>query len=173
MKCPLIIDDLLLAGFVKNMKNLFLCCFSVEKRRQKMGELIHKAKSFPVDCNNVDKKLRQILDLTEDEAHFHMKQSAFLYQLAVQTKPKSHHCLSMRLTVEYFRSHSDKEFLPDDKNGNPALYNYVIFSNNVLASSVVINSTVMHAKVCHLYLFWFLERQFIFFIETDGLLFPM
>ncbi|XXG40130.1 hypothetical protein AAC387_Pa01g0921 [Persea americana] len=131
----------------------------VEKRRQKMGELIHKAKSFPVDCNNVDKKLRQILDLTEDEAHFHMKQSAFLYQLAVQTKPKSHHCLSMRLTVEYFRSHSDKEFLPDDKNGNPALYNYVIFSNNVLASSVVINSTVMHAKES--------EKQ-VFHVITDG-----
>lgn len=126
-----------------------------------MEDVISKAKSFPVDCNNVDKKLRQILDLTEDEAHFHMKQSAFLYQLAVQTKPKSHHCLSMRLTVEYFRSHS-VEFLPDDKNRDPAFYHYVIFSNNVLASSVVINSTLMHAKVCHLHLFWFCERKFSF-----------
>ncbi|KAF6145850.1 hypothetical protein GIB67_028845 [Kingdonia uniflora] len=67
----------------------------MQKRLEKMEALIAKAKTFPVDCNNVDKKLRQILDLTEDEAHFHTKQSAFLYQLAVQTIPKSHHCLSM------------------------------------------------------------------------------
>ncbi|KAL0282535.1 UNVERIFIED_CONTAM: putative galacturonosyltransferase 7 [Sesamum angustifolium] len=74
-----------------------------------MAAAIAKAKSCPVDCNNVDKKFRQLVDLTEDEANFHMKQSAFLYKLAVQTMPKSLHCLSMRLTVEYFRSSFDIE----------------------------------------------------------------
>ncbi|KAK8681428.1 hypothetical protein V6N13_053832 [Hibiscus sabdariffa] len=48
-----------------------------------------RAKSVTLDCNNVDKKLRQIFDLNEDEANFHMKQSAFLYLLAVRTMPKS------------------------------------------------------------------------------------
>lgn len=112
-----------------------------------MEVAITRAKSVTVDCNNVDKKLRQILDLTEDEADFHMKQSAFLYQLAVHTTPKSHHCLSMRLTVEYFKSPLDMELQQDEKYMNPALQHYAIFSKNVLAATVVINSTVLHAQV--------------------------
>lgn len=112
-----------------------------------MEAAIARARSFPVVCDNVDKKLRQIYDMTEDETNFHLKQSAFLYQLAVQTMPKSLHCLSMRLTVEYFKSPSDVEPLTE-KYMDPTLQHYVIFSKNVLASSAVINSTVMHAKVC-------------------------
>ncbi|XP_024032287.1 probable galacturonosyltransferase 7 isoform X2 [Morus notabilis] len=118
----------------------------VQKKLQKMDAVIARAKSFPVDCNNVDKKLRQIFDMTEDEANFHMRQSSFLYQLAVQTMPKSLHCLSMRLTVDYFKSPSDVELSLTEKYMDPALQHYVIFSKNVLASSAVINSTVMHAK---------------------------
>ncbi|KAL6573803.1 hypothetical protein OROHE_002262 [Orobanche hederae] len=111
-----------------------------------MAAAIAKAKSCHVDCNNVDKKFRQLVDLTEDEANFHMKQSAFLYKLAVQTMPKSLHCLSMRLTIEYFRSSVDSEPELVKKFVNPDLYHYIIFSRNILASSVVINSSVLHAK---------------------------
>ncbi|MFS8014096.1 putative polygalacturonate 4-alpha-galacturonosyltransferase [Helianthus anomalus] len=129
----------------------------IEKKIQKMEATITKAKSAVTDCNNVDKKLRQLVDLTEDEAKFHMKQSAFLYQLAVQTTPKSLHCLSMRLTVEYFKTSPDEADLSESLL-NPDLHHYVIFSNNVLASSVVINSTVMHAKV---------SRKQVFHVLTD------
>ncbi|XP_075502404.1 putative galacturonosyltransferase 7 isoform X2 [Primulina tabacum] len=117
-----------------------------EKKIPEMEAVIAKAKSCPVDCNNVDKKFRQLVDMTEDESNFHMKQSAFLYQLAAQTMPKSLHCLSMRLTVEFFRSSFDTETVLMEKFLNPDLYHYIVFSTNILASSVVINSTVMHAK---------------------------
>ncbi|KAI3750588.1 hypothetical protein L2E82_21262 [Cichorium intybus] len=129
----------------------------VDKKLQKMETTITKAKSYVVDCNNVDKKLRQLVDLTEDEANFHMKQSAFLYQLAVQTTPKSLHCLSMRLTVEYFKTSPIDADL-SELLSNPELLHYVIFSNNVLASSVVINSTVMHAKA---------SKKQVFHVLTD------
>ncbi|KAA8517584.1 hypothetical protein F0562_017786 [Nyssa sinensis] len=132
----------------------------IEKKLSKMEATLARAKSLSVDCSNVDKKLRQLVDLTEDEANFHTKQSAFLYQLAVQTIPKSLHCLSMRLTVEYFRSPSlylEQSLV--EKYLNPALHHYVIFSNNVLASSVVINSTVMHAKE---------SGNQVFHVLTDG-----
>ncbi|KAK6943361.1 Glycosyl transferase, family 8 [Dillenia turbinata] len=132
----------------------------IEKKLQRMGAVIARARSCPVDCNNVDKKLRQLVDLTEDEANFHAKQSAFLFQLAVQTIPKSHHCLYMRLTVEYFRSAPpEKDRSLDEKFVDPGLNHYVIFSNNVLAASVVVNSTVTHAK----------ERgNLVFHILTNG-----
>ncbi|KAJ0259570.1 galacturonosyltransferase 7 [Hirschfeldia incana] len=129
----------------------------VDRKFEKMEAVISKAKSFPVECNNVDKKLRQILDLTEDEASFHMKQSVFLYQLAVQTMPKSLHCLSMRLTVEHFKSGSvDNE--DSEKFSDPSLLHFVIISDNVLASSVVINSTVVHARE---------SKNFVFHVVTD------
>ncbi|CAD5320768.1 unnamed protein product [Arabidopsis thaliana] len=129
----------------------------VDKKLQKMEAVIAKAKSFPVDCNNVDKKLRQILDLTEDEASFHMKQSVFLYQLAVQTMPKSLHCLSMRLTVEHFKSDSLEDPI-SEKFSDPSLLHFVIISDNILASSVVINSTVVHARD---------SKNFVFHVLTD------
>ncbi|MQL99851.1 hypothetical protein Taro_032582 [Colocasia esculenta] len=119
----------------------------VEDKIQKMEKTIARAKTFHVECSNVDKKLRQILDLTEDEAHFHMRQSSFLYHLGVQTMPKSLHCLSMRLTVEHFKSPSlDKEHAHLERLVNPALQHYIIFSKNILASSVAVNSTVMNCK---------------------------
>ncbi|GFY82532.1 galacturonosyltransferase 7 [Actinidia rufa] len=131
----------------------------IEKKLRRMEAVIARAKSFTKDCTNVDKKLRQLVDMTADEANFHMKQSAFLYQLAVQTMPKNLHCLSMRLTVEYFRSPPpDMEQSLAEKYTNPALHHYVIFSNNVLASSVVINSTILHSKD---------SRNQVFHVLTD------
>ncbi|CAM8966780.1 unnamed protein product [Rhodiola kirilowii] len=130
----------------------------IEDKVQKMEAAIAKAKVVVADCNNVDKKLQQLVDLTEDEARFHMKQSAFLYQIGVQTMPKSFHCLFMRLTVEYFQSTNDIELPLDEKFMNPSLEHYVLFSKNVLAASVVINSTVMHAKE---------TRNQVFHILTD------
>jgi alpha-1,4-galacturonosyltransferase len=87
--------------------------------------------------------------MTDDEAHFHMKQSAFLYNLGAQTLPKTHHCFSMRLTLEYFKSPSlDSDISLTRKFKTPNHRHYVILSKNVLAASVVINSTVISSKVC-------------------------
>ncbi|KAJ1407209.1 Nucleotide-diphospho-sugar transferase [Sesbania bispinosa] len=131
----------------------------VENKSEKMEVAIARAKSVPVDCNNVDKKLRQIFDLTEDEANFHMKQSSFLYKLNVLTMPKSHHCLSLKLTVEYFKSSHYEEKADAEKFIDSSLHHYVIFSNNVLAASVVINSSVTHAKE---------SKNLVFHVLTDG-----
>ncbi|WCJ27915.1 galacturonosyltransferase 7 [Euphorbia peplus] len=119
----------------------------IGKISQKVQRTITRAKSHHVECHNVDKKFRQILDATIDEAKFHMKQSAFLYQLTVGTMPKSLHCLTLRLTVEYFNSSlHDTELSLSEKFVDPTLHHYVMISNNILASSVVINSTVTHAR---------------------------
>ena len=153
--------------FLSEVKILYSVVNSVEDKLVKMEATIARAKSVPVDCNNVDKKFRQLLDLTEDEANFHTKQSAFLYQLAVQTMPKSLHCLSMRLTVEHFHTSSvDLEDSLTEKFVDPELYHYVIFSNNILASSVAINSTVLHAKVCSFLLHFFTIYILPFYLFT-------
>ncbi|KAL6597461.1 hypothetical protein ACP70R_046901 [Stipagrostis hirtigluma subsp. patula] len=117
------------------------------KKLEKMEHIIERAKSCEVGCSNVERKLRQLLDITEDEAYFHTRQSAFLYHLGAQTMPKTHHCLNMRLTVEYFKSgstHMDQ--LNKQKLEDPTFHHYVIFSMNVLAVSTTINSTVMNSQ---------------------------
>lgn len=117
------------------------------KKLEKMEHIIERVKSCEVGCSNVERKLRQLLDITEDEAYFHTRQSAFLYHLGVQTMPKTHHCLSMRLTVEYFKSASlHRKLLNEQTLEDPAFFHYVMFSRNVLAASTTINSTAMNSK---------------------------
>ncbi|KAL6610399.1 hypothetical protein ACP70R_040368 [Stipagrostis hirtigluma subsp. patula] len=113
---------------------------------KKMDETITAAKSCATECTNVEKKLRQLLDMTEDEALFHGRQSSYLYKLGIQTLPKSLHCLSMRLTVDYFKSLADVEHSDAQKLENPVFQHYVIFSTNLLASSMTINSTVINSE---------------------------
>ncbi|KAK3135248.1 hypothetical protein QOZ80_5BG0416610 [Eleusine coracana subsp. coracana] len=112
----------------------------------KMDQTIAAAKLCATECTNVEKKLRQLLDMTEDEALFHARQSAYLYRLGVQTLPKSLHCLSMKLTVDYFNSSADIEHSDIKKLRNLAFQHYVIFSTNLLASSMTINSTVINSE---------------------------
>ncbi|KAG2614638.1 hypothetical protein PVAP13_3NG228652 [Panicum virgatum] len=117
------------------------------KKLEKMEHTIERAKSCEVGCSNVERKLRQLLDMTEDEAYFHTRQSAILYHLGVQTMPKTHHCLNMRLTLEYFKSRSiSTDQLNRQKLESPAFQHYVIFSRNVLAVSTTINSTVLNCQ---------------------------
>ncbi|EES19710.1 probable galacturonosyltransferase 7 [Sorghum bicolor] len=112
----------------------------------KMDQIIAAAKSCAVECTNVEKKLKQLLDMTEDEALFHARQSAYLYRLGVQTLPKSLHCLSMRLTVDYFKSSADIGHSGAEKLENPAFRHYIIFSTNLLASAMTVNSTVINSE---------------------------
>ncbi|CAL5098545.1 unnamed protein product [Urochloa decumbens] len=117
------------------------------KKLEKMEHTIERAKSCEVGCSNVERKLRQLLDITEDEAYFHTRQSAFLYHLGVQTMPKTHHCLNMRLTLEYFKSRSiHMDQLDKQKLESPTFQHYAIFSRNVLAVSTTINSTVLNSQ---------------------------
>ncbi|CAA7398280.1 unnamed protein product [Spirodela intermedia] len=131
-----------------------------EERMQTMEDVISRSKSLQPDYNYVEKKMRLILDWAEEEAKFYAKQGAFLYQLSVQTVPKSLHCLSMRLTAESFKILPvDAEDAHAERLSDPDLQHYVIFSKNVLASSVAINSTVTSAKE---------TKNLVFHLLTDS-----
>ncbi|CAN6450454.1 unnamed protein product [Victoria cruziana] len=126
-----------------------------------MEQTLVKAKQIQDDCSAVVKKLRAILQSTEEQLRAHKKQATFLTQLAAKTLPKGLHCLPLRLSTEYYSlNSSEREFPNQEKLEDPKLYHYALFSDNVLAASVVVNSTITHAKE---------PEKHVFHVVTDKL----
>lgn len=113
-----------------------------------MEQTLTKGKQIHDDCAAAVKKLRAMLHSTEEQLRVHKKQTVFLTQLTAKTLPKGLHCLPLRLTTEYYSLNpSERNFPNQEKLEDPQLYHYALFSDNVLAAAVVVNSTVFHAKV--------------------------
>lgn len=120
---------------------------SAPGRIKAMGQVLAKAREQLYDCKLVTGKLRAMLQTADEQVRSLKKQSTFLSQLAAKTIPNAIHCLSLRLTIDYYLLPPEKRKFPQSENlENPNLYHYALFSDNVLAASVVVNSTVMNAK---------------------------
>ncbi|KAI9391848.1 hypothetical protein POPTR_006G001100v4 [Populus trichocarpa] len=92
-------------------------------------------------------KLRAMLHSTEEQLQVHKKQTMFLTQLTAKTLPKGLHCLPLRLTTEYYNLNSSEQQFPNQEIlDNPLLHHIALFSDNVLAAAVVVNSTVTNSK---------------------------
>lgn len=126
-----------------------------------MGHVLSIAKDRLYDCPTVQKKFRAIIQSTEDAVNALKKKSAYLIQLAAKVIPRPLHCLPLQLAADYYlQGHYKKEGPANEKFEDPSLYHYAIFSDNVLATSVVVNSTVAHAKE---------PEKHVFHIVTDKL----
>uniref|UniRef100_A0A7N0T035 Hexosyltransferase n=1 Tax=Kalanchoe fedtschenkoi TaxID=63787 RepID=A0A7N0T035_KALFE len=91
---------------------------SASDKIRAMGQALSKAKEQLYDCKLVSQKLRAMLQSADVQVRSFKKQSTFLSQ----------------------------KFPRSENLENPDLYHYALFSDNVLAASVVVNSTVMNAK---------------------------
>lgn len=122
--------------------------FSALRRVKPMENVLYKASRVFNNCPAIATKLRAMNYNTEEQVQAQKNQAAYLMQLAARTTPKGLHCLSMRLTSEYFSLDPEKRQMPNQQNYFDANFNhYVVFSDNVLASSVVVNSTISSSKV--------------------------
>ncbi|KAL8168106.1 hypothetical protein V2J09_009605 [Rumex salicifolius] len=112
-----------------------------------MDQILANGKQIQDDCSAMVKKLRAILHSTEEQLRVNKKQSMFLAQLTAKTLPKGLHCLPLRLSSEYYAlNDSQQQFPNQEKLDDPLLYHYALFSDNILAAAVVVNSTIFHAK---------------------------
>jgi len=128
--------------------NFFELYTSAPEKIKAMGQVLSKARAELYDCKIVTQRLRAMLQSADEQVRSLKKQSTFLSQLAAKTIPNGIHCLSMRLTIAYYLLPPEERKFPRSENlVNPSLYHYALFSDNVLAASVVVNSTIMNAKV--------------------------
>ncbi|CAN6830208.1 unnamed protein product [Brassica oleracea] len=119
-----------------------------------MGQLLARARDQLYDCNLVTNKLRAMLQTAEEELVSTQTHTTFLNQLASKSIPHAIHCLTMTLNLEYSLLPAPMRHFPRMENlENPDLYHYALFSDNVLAASVVVNSTVTNADDPSLHVF--------------------
>ncbi|XP_074316137.1 putative galacturonosyltransferase 6 isoform X2 [Silene latifolia] len=129
-----------------------------------MESTLSKASHAYPDCPGMVNKLRAMTHNAEDQVQSQRTQTTFLSELAGRTTPKGLHCLSMRLTTEYFTLPPEQQRFPNQQNiQNQNLFHYVVFSDNVLAAAVVVNSTVSNALE---------PEKIVFHVVTDSLNFP-
>lgn len=134
------------------------------QRSSLMEVTLSKAHRVYPECNAMVKKLRAMTYNAEELVLARKKETTFLVQLVGRTTPKGLHCLSMRLTAEYFALEPEKRKLPSQKDLHDAdSYHFAVFSDNVLACSVVVQSTIATARE---------PERIIFHIVTDSLNLP-
>ncbi|XP_020277322.1 probable galacturonosyltransferase 6 isoform X2 [Asparagus officinalis] len=134
------------------------------QKMRAMEETLSKANKAYPDCSAMASKLRAMTQNTEEQLRAQLNQASYLIQLAASTFPKGLHCLSMRLTTQYFTLEpKDRQFPNTNKTQREDLYHYAIFSDNILACAVVVNSTISSSQA---------PDQIVFHIVTDSLNFP-
>ncbi|KAM7496050.1 hypothetical protein LguiA_020464 [Lonicera macranthoides] len=121
--------------------------------------LLKACRVYP-DCSAMDKKLHMMTSNAAEQVRTQKSQAAFLVQIAGRTPPKTLHCLSMRLTAEYFALKPEERELPNQqKFHDPDLYCYA-FSDNVLVCAVVVDSTISSALIQSIDKFDWLSTEF-------------
>lgn len=116
-----------------------------------MALLLYQAQQFHYDSATMMMRLKAKIQGLEEQMNSVSEKSSKFGQIAAEEVPKSLYCLGVCLTTEWFRNtnlqrkHNEKRQIAQ-KLINNDLYHFCVFSDNVLAASVVVNSTALNSK---------------------------
>ncbi|KAJ6676843.1 GALACTURONOSYLTRANSFERASE-RELATED [Salix viminalis] len=129
-----------------------------------LSYLIFKAQDAHYDIATTMMTMKSHIQALEERTNAATVQSTFFGQLVAEVLPKSLHCLKVKLTNDWLKQLPLQNHAEEKRNSprvvDNNLYHFCIFSDNVLATSVVVNSTVCNAD--H-------PKQLVFHIVTDGI----
>lgn len=126
-----------------------------------LSSLIFKAQDAHYDIATTIMTMKSHMQALEERANAATVQSTVFGQLAAEALPKNLHCLNIMLMADWLKKKSLQDFAEKENSlrlVDNSLYHFAIFSDNLLAVSVVVNSTVSNAD--H-------PKQLVFHIVTN------
>lgn len=116
------------------------------KDRVKIARMIMGEAKENYDNQLKIQKLKDTIFAVNESLMKAKKNGALASLIAARSVPKSLHCLAMRLMGErILNPEKYRDEGPKPEFEDPSLYHYAIFSNNVIAVSVVVRSVVKNA----------------------------
>lgn len=127
-----------------------------------LSSLIFKAQDAHYDIATTIMTMKSHIQALEERTNAATVQSTVFGQIAAEAMPKNLHCLNIMLMANWLNKKSLQDLANEKENSlrlvDNSLYHFAIFSDNLLAVSVVINSTVSNAD--H-------PKQLVFHIVTN------
>lgn len=127
-----------------------------------LSALIFKAQDSHYDIATTIMTMKSHIQALEERANAATVQSTFFGQLASEAVPKNLHCLNVKLWADWLTIKKLQDFADEIKNSprllDNNLYHFCLFSDNLLAVSAVVNSTVSNTD--H-------PKQLVFHIVTN------
>ncbi|KAK4773368.1 hypothetical protein SAY87_028387 [Trapa incisa] len=137
----------------------------VEPIIKSLSSLLFKAEGLHYDIAITIVTMKSHMQALEQRISSATAQSMVFGQLVAEHVPKSLHCLSLKLMSSwlkdpYMKEHINRRKLYSAPLVDNSLHHFCIFSDNVLAASVVINSTVSNSNS---------PKDLVFHIVTDSI----
>lgn len=116
-----------------------------------MAVLLYQAQQLHYDSATMIMRLKASIQALEEQMSSVSEKSSKYGQIAAEEVPKSLYCLGVRLTTEWFQNLDLQRNLKersrvDSKLTDNSLYHFCVFSDNIIATSVVVNSTALNSK---------------------------
>lgn len=122
-----------------------------ERAIRDMALLLFQAQQLHYDSSTMIMRLKAKIQGLEEQMNSVSEKSSKYGQIAAEEIPKSLYCLGISLTTEWFRNSNIQQELKQKKQiavklSDNNLYHFCVFSDNILATSVVVNSTSLNSK---------------------------
>ncbi|KAG6722480.1 hypothetical protein I3842_03G162900 [Carya illinoinensis] len=129
-----------------------------------MTLLLYQGQQLHYDSATMIMRLKAKIQTLDEQRSSVSEKSSKYGQIAAEEVPKSLYCLGVRLTTEWFRNSNLQRKLMernqiDMKLKDNNLYHFCVFSDNILATSVVVNSTALSSENPNMVVFHLVTDQ--------------